>query len=135
MFRRDGRTLSTSIRIDAPPEVVWNLISTLADIPDWYDNWDTVETGAADGRLRVDASFRLTRRHAGGLDTALCRVTSLDERKRLCWVELAPDRPAMSVEFRLGLPEDASPTVTLLHHTVGWASAEDRLARNRKAHG
>ncbi|SPM28426.1 SRPBCC family protein [Mycobacterium terramassiliense] len=58
MFRRDGRTLSTSIRIDAPPEVLWNLITTLADIPDWYDDWDTVEPAAEDGRLRVDASFR-----------------------------------------------------------------------------
>jgi uncharacterized protein YndB with AHSA1/START domain len=118
MFRRaEGRTLSTSIRIDAPPEVVWKLITTPATIPDWYDNSDSVEPATDDTRLRVGASFRLTRRHVDGLDTALCRVTSLDEPKRLCWVELAPNRPTMSVEFRLGLPEDGPRTGTLLHHT------------------
>lgn len=118
MFRRvEGRTLSTSIRIDAPPEVVWTLITTLATLPDWYDNWDSVEPATGDNRLRVGASFRLTRRYVGGVDTALCRVTSLDEPKRLCWVELAPDRPTMSVEFRLELPEDGPRTGTLLHHT------------------
>lgn len=112
-----GPTLFTSIRIDASPEVVWNLITTLANIPDWYDDWDIVEALNADGRLlRVGTSFRLTRRRAGGVDTALCRVTSLDERKRLCWVEFAPDRPTMSVEFRLELPEDVPRAGIMLHH-------------------
>ena len=111
-----GPTLSTSIRIDASPDVVWNLITTIANIPDWYDDWDFVEALTEDGRLRVGASFRLTRLHAGGIDTALCRVTSLDEQKRLCWVELAPDRPTVSVEFRLALPEDAPRTGIVLHH-------------------
>ena len=123
--RAEGRTLSTSIRIDAPPEVVWNLITTLANIPDWYDNWDTVEPATEDKRLQVGASFRLIRRHIGGVDTALCRVTSLDEPTRLCWVELAPDRPTMSVEFRLGLPETGPQTGTLLHHTKTQVNSVD----------
>lgn len=111
-----GPTLSTSIRIDASPDVVWNLITTLATIPDWYDNWDVAEALTEDARLRVGTSFRLTRRHAGGVDTAVCRVTSLDELKRLCWMEFASDRPTMSVEFRLGPPPDAPRTGVVLHH-------------------
>ena len=126
MFRRvEGRTLSTSILIDAPPEVVWNLITTVATIPNWYDYWDTVEPTTEDKRLRVGASFRLTRRHAEGVDTALCRVTSLNEPKGLCWVEFAPDRPTMSVEFHLGLPEDGPQTGTLLHHTKTQVNSVD----------
>jgi len=46
-FRRaKSRTLSESIRIAAPPDKVWDLITTVAGITEWYDAWDAVEHAA-----------------------------------------------------------------------------------------
>jgi uncharacterized protein YndB with AHSA1/START domain len=112
-----GRTLATSIRIDASPEAVWNLITTLATIADWYDDWDVVEPATDDQNLHVGLSFRLTRRQGGRVDTALCRVTAVEEPQRVSWLELNPNRPTMAVEFRLVPGEDPSRTGTVLHHT------------------
>ncbi|OBF60212.1 hypothetical protein A5787_19545 [Mycobacterium sp. 852002-50816_SCH5313054-b] len=113
------QTLSDSIRIAAPPEKVWDLITTVAGIAEWYDTWDAVEHAADDQRLQVGTSFRLIRHRVGRDDTALCRVTSLQPRSRLCWVQYVPRLPTMSVEFRL-LPETDGTTATLLSHTRSW---------------
>jgi uncharacterized protein YndB with AHSA1/START domain len=118
--RARSQTLSESTRLAAPPDQVWELITTVASIPQWYDTWDAVEHGP-DERLRVGASFRLIRHRVGRDATALCRVTSLQPRSRLCWVQYARHRPTMSVEFRL-LPE---PDGTLLSHTRSWLEPGD----------
>ena len=110
-----GSTLTTSIRIDASPEVVWNLITTLATIADWYDDWDVAEPATDDQRLRVGTSFRLIRRHVGRVDTALCRVTAVEEPRRVSWLELNPDRRS-SARCRRD----------------GGRAAQDRPAQNRK---
>jgi uncharacterized protein YndB with AHSA1/START domain len=34
---------SQAIQIDSPPEAVWQLLTTIAGIGGWYDNWDTAE--------------------------------------------------------------------------------------------
>ena len=87
--RADKHTQSASIRIAAPPDKVWDLITTVASITDWYDTWDNVEHAADDERLQVGTSFRLIRHRIGGDDTALCRVTSLHAPRRLGWVQYA----------------------------------------------
>jgi uncharacterized protein YndB with AHSA1/START domain len=116
-FRRTrSRTLSDSIRIAAPPDQVWELITTVAAVTQWYDTWDAVEHSGADGRFQVGTSFRLIRHRNGRDDTALCRVTSMQPRRRLCWVQYAPRLPAMSVEFQLAAESDG----TLLSHTRSW---------------
>jgi uncharacterized protein YndB with AHSA1/START domain len=116
-FRRDEQqTLSKSMRLAAPPEKVWELITTVAGIAEWYDTWDAVEHAITDQRLQVGTSFRLIRHRLGRDDTALCLVTSLQVPRRLSWVQYAPRLPAMSVEFQL-LPDDGA---TLLQHTRTW---------------
>ncbi|OBI87443.1 SRPBCC family protein [Mycobacterium sp. 1245805.9] len=119
MIRRRARSrrLSESVRIAAPPDEVWELITRVAGITDWYDAWDAVQHSAGEDRLRVGTSFRLIRRRNGRDDTALCRVTSMQPCRRLCWVQYAPDVPAMSVEFELAAETDAG---TLLSHTRSW---------------
>lgn len=112
----EHQTLSKSIRLAAPPEKVWNLITTVAGIAEWYDTWDAVEHAAEDQRLEVGLSFRLIRHRRGRDDTALCLVTSLRAPRRFSWVQYAPDLPTMSVEFQL-LPDDGA---TLLEHTRSW---------------
>lgn len=123
MTRRRARsqTLSESIHLAAPPDEVWELITAVAGIAQWYDTWDSVEHGADDERLRVGTSFRLIRRRNGRDDTALCRVTSVQPLRRLCWVQYAPQLPAMSVEFRLDPETDG----TLLSHTRSWLAPGD----------
>ena len=124
MFRRaDAPTLSASIRLAAPPEKVWELITTVGSITEWYDTWDTVEHAAADERLRVGTSFRLIRRRIGRDDTALCRVTALEAPRRLCWTQYAPRVPTMSVEFRL-LPDTDGADGTWVSHTRSWLEPE-----------
>jgi uncharacterized protein YndB with AHSA1/START domain len=124
-FRRvKNNKLSGSIRLAAPPEKVWDLITTVASITEWYDTWDAVEHAADNERLQVGTSFRLIRHRIGRDDTALCRVTSLQAPRRLCWVQYAPRRPTMTVEFRL-LPETEGSTGTWVNHTKSWIEAGD----------
>jgi uncharacterized protein YndB with AHSA1/START domain len=119
-FRRaKNQTLSQSIRLGAPADKVWDLITTVASITEWYDAWDTVEHAVGDERLQVGTSFRLIRHRSGRDDVALCRVTSLQPRTRLCWVQYSPQLPTMSVEFQL-LPEGEAAAGTLLSHTRSW---------------
>lgn len=119
-FRRaDSQTLSKSIRLAAPPDRVWNFITAVASITEWYDAWDAVEHAAGDERLEVGTSFRLIRRGVGRDHTALCRVTAVDAPRRLRCTQYAPGRPAMCVEFRL-LPDDDGTAGTLLTHTRSW---------------
>src|ERR1700739_443180 len=99
--RAKDQTLSESIRLAVPPDKVWDLITTVASITEWYDTWDIVEPAADDARLQVGTSFRLIRHRSGRDDTALCRVTSLEPPRRLCWMQYAPHLPTMSVEFHL----------------------------------
>ena len=120
--RAKSQTLSESIRIAAPRDKVWDLITTVAGITEWYDTWDAVEHDADDERLQVGTSFRLIRRRGGREDTALCRVTSLQPPRRLCWVQYASRQPTMSVEFRL-LPDTEETSGTWLNHTRSWAEA------------
>ena len=127
-FRRaNNHTLSGSIRLAAPPNRVWDLITTVASITEWYDTWDIVEHAAADERLRVGTSFRLIRRRIRGHDTALCRVTALEAPRRLCWVQYVPRLPTMSVEFHL-LPDTEGTTGTLLNHTRTWIEPVEPLS-------
>jgi uncharacterized protein YndB with AHSA1/START domain len=113
-------TLSGSIRVAAPPDEVWDLITTVATITEWYDSWDRVEHAADDERLQVGTSFRLIRHRIGRDDTALCRVTALQPPRRLCWVQYAARLPTISVEFHL-LPDTEGTTATLLNHTRTWS--------------
>ncbi len=113
------QSLSDSIRIAAPPDRVWDLITTVATIAEWYDTWDAVEHATREQRLQLGTSFRLIRHRGGRDDTALCRVTSLQPRRRLCWVQSAPHLPTMSVEFRLIAGADGA-AGTLLNHTRSW---------------
>jgi uncharacterized protein YndB with AHSA1/START domain len=120
IFRRaKDRTLSGSIRLAAPPDEVWDLITTVATITEWYDDWDSVEHAAEDKRLQVGTSFRLVRYRIDGHDTALCRVASLQAPTRLCWVQYAARLPTMSVKFHI-LPDTERTNGTWVNHTRTW---------------
>jgi uncharacterized protein YndB with AHSA1/START domain len=113
------QTLSGSIRVAAPPAKLWELITTIAKITEWYDSWDAVEHDPDEERLQVGTSFRLIRHRVGRNDIALCRVTFVAAPRRLCWLQFARKLPPMSVEFQL-LPDADTAAGTLLNHTISW---------------
>jgi uncharacterized protein YndB with AHSA1/START domain len=118
-MRTDAHTLSRSIRVAAPPVKVWELLTTVARITDWYDTWDAVEHAADGERLEVGTSFRLIRHRIGRDDTALCCVTSVEPPRRLCWLQYTRKRPIIAVEFQL-IPDTDTAIGTLLSHTRSW---------------
>jgi uncharacterized protein YndB with AHSA1/START domain len=118
-MRTDAHTLSRSIRIAASPTKVWELITTVARITEWYDTWDAVEHAPDQERLREGMSFRLVRRRMGRDDTALCRVTAVEAPWRLCWLQHARRLPPMSVEFQLFADIEGA-TGTWVKHTRTW---------------
>ena len=126
-MRTDAHTLSRSIRIAAPPVKVWELITTVARITDWYDTWDAVEHAADEERLKVGTSFRLIRHRIGRDDSALCYVTSVEPLKRLCWLQHAPQQPLVLVEFQL-LPDTEGATATRVNHTRTWIEPSQPLS-------
>jgi uncharacterized protein YndB with AHSA1/START domain len=118
--RGDLHTQAGSIRITAPPETVWELITTVDTVCEWYDTWDTVENDLTDPRMRVGTSFHLTRHRRGRDEIVRCRVTDLTVPTRLCWEQSAPHTPTMSVAFLL-IPGTDTGT-TELRHTRIWAT-------------
>ena len=102
--------LTSSIGIAKPPGILWNLLTTVEEISDWYDDWDVVDDMSPRGVLRVGSTFRLSRRG----NSAWCRVTVADPPHRLRWLEIADDRVAVEVEFCLN-PDETGGTV--LTHT------------------
>ena len=118
--RRAVHTQTGSISIAAAPETVWELITTLESICQWYDTWDTVQYDTADPRLRVGASFQLIRHRRGRDDTTRCMVTDLTAPTRLQWEQSSPRLPTMSVTFLL-IP-DADTSTTELQHTRTWTT-------------
>jgi uncharacterized protein YndB with AHSA1/START domain len=127
-FRRaNAHTLSRSIRVAAPPAKVWELITTVARITEWYDTWDAVEHATDEERLQVGTSFRLIRHRIGRDDTALCRVTLVEAPRRLCWLQHASQLPPMSVEFQL-LPDTEGASDTWVNHTRTWIKPNQPLS-------
>jgi hypothetical protein len=122
--------LSGSIHIAASPDDVWDLITNVASITEWYDTWDAIEHADDDERLQLGTSFRLIRHRIGRIrvqDTALCRVTALHAPRRLSWVQYAPHLPTVSVDFHL-LPDTDGTNGTLLNHTRTWFEPVEPLS-------
>ncbi|HME79801.1 MAG TPA: SRPBCC domain-containing protein [Mycobacterium sp.] len=119
--RRGGtHTQSGSISITAPPETVWELITTLDTICEWYDTWDTVQHDTTDPRLRVGTTFRLIRHRRGRDDIAECRVTDITAPTGLQWEQSSPHTPTTAVSFRLIPGHDIG--TTELEHTRTWTT-------------
>lgn len=123
-LRRGGlHTMTGTILVAAPPETVWDLITTVDTVCEWYDTWDSVVNDTTDPRMRVGTSFRLTRHRRGRDETARCRVTELAAPTRSCWEQSAPHTPTVSVTFLL-IPGTDTGT-TELRHTRTWTTPED----------
>lgn len=112
-------TMQGSTSLNTSPEEVWDLITTASAITEWYDSWDAVEYEAADLRLRVGSTFRLTRHRDGRDEAARCRVTVAQAPTRLQWEQSGRDVPTMLVTFEVAA-DDTVAGRTQLHHTRSW---------------
>lgn len=119
VIRPGAHRLAGSIRVAAPPATVWELITTVTRITEWYDAWDAVEHAAGAERLLVGSSFRLIRHRIGRDDTALCYVTFVEAPRRLCWLQYGRKHPPVSVEFQL-VPDADDAAGTWVNHTRTW---------------
>lgn len=120
-YRRGStHTQTGSINITSAPESVWDLITTVDTIPEWYDTWDAVDHDTTDPRLRMGTVFRLIRHRRGRDDTARCRVTDLTAPTRLQWEQSALHKATVSVTFLL--IADPATITTQLHHSRAWTT-------------
>lgn len=109
-------TETRSIRIAASVETLWELLTTTAKVPSWYDSWDSVSFAAGDEELTTATSFNLVRYQNGQTQIAHCRVTELAPPYRLAWVEVCQTEAPVLVEFKLE-PGPTSDTVLVLSKT------------------
>lgn len=126
VFQRHQRrgtvhTLNGSTSINASPDEVWELITTVKTIPEWYDTWDSVDHETADLRLRVGTTFRLISHRNGRAHTARCKVTDARTPARLQWEQSALHVPTTLVTF-LVIADDTGTGTTQLHHTRSWTT-------------
>lgn len=111
------RTESQSIQIDSSPAAVWHLLTSIAGIGGWYDDWDTAEHDESDQRyLGPDVRFRLIRNRGGHIETARCVVTVFDPSRRLGWIEDGPQGRTVLVDFRIEENPTGGTVLTLSKH-------------------
>jgi uncharacterized protein YndB with AHSA1/START domain len=115
------RTLNGSTGINASPDEVWELITTVNTIPEWYDTWDSVDHERTDLRLRVGTTFHLIGHRNGRDHTARCRVTDAQAPTRLQWEQSALHVPTILVTF-LVVADDTVTGTTQLHHNRSWTT-------------
>lgn len=128
-LRSGTRRLTRSISINATPEGLWDSITRIDTIADWYDSWDCVVSVDAEHHLREGTYFRLIRRHTRRTDeVAHCRVTEVLELTRLQWMQSVPNEPIASIAFEL-IPNTAAGT-TELRHTRSWITGQHLSAYN-----
>ena len=119
--RGTAHTVNRSTSINAAPEEVWDLITTVNTIPEWYDTWDFVDHDTADLRLRVGTTFRLIGHRNGRHHTARCRVTDAQAPTRLQWEQSALHVPNVLVTFVV-IADDTATGTTQLHQTRSWTT-------------
>jgi hypothetical protein len=116
-----AESLTHSITVAKLPTVVWNLLTLVEQITDWYDDWDEVDRIRPRGFLRVGTTFRLARDDR----SVWCHVTVADPPARLRWLEIDRDWGAVAVQFRLD-PDGAGGTVVTHTKTIVESEALQR---------
>ena len=66
------------IEIAKPQNQVWQQITTFADIPTWYDDWDRCEHDPLHANLQEGAQFRLFATRALRARVADCHIINAE---------------------------------------------------------
>ena len=101
-----------AIRIAADRDKVWNLVTQVSQIANWYESWDVAETDAVSDRVEVGTVFRLRRHRFPIAATAHCHVITVDEPNVIRWIETSGLRPPLLVEFRIEPDGEEATTVS-----------------------
>jgi hypothetical protein len=108
---------SGSIEIEAAPEVVWDVLTTIGDWPSWNPD---VRTAALDGDLAPGTTFRWK----AGPGTITSTIQELDPPHRITWTGRTVGIKAIHV-YRL----EAGATGTSVVSEESWAGLPVRLLR------
>jgi hypothetical protein len=108
---------SGSIEIEAPPEVVWDVLTNIEAWPSWNPE---VRTATVDGELRPYATFRWK----AGPGTITSTIQELDPPNRITWRGSTVGIRAIHV-YRL----EAGPSGTSVVSEESWAGLPVRLLR------
>ena len=102
-----------SRHIAAAPETIWDLLTDIARIPSWYDDWDVAQRDDAAMRLHSGATFGLIRHRLGAEQATVCNVITFVRPTLLTWIERTADQAPVKVEFHLALSNAGGTTLTM----------------------
>jgi uncharacterized protein YndB with AHSA1/START domain len=126
--------IEREILIDAPPEIVWDVITDPREIQEWFANEAEID-------LRVGGSGQFKFRPSG--DTYQLQVEAVDRPRRFAfrWVQPAGtpvrERNSLLVEFTL-IPEDRNTRLRVVESgfdTVDWSDERKRDYAERHSRG
>lgn len=107
---------SRTTKIATAPAELFQYLTSIDTIAQWYDGWDEVRHDGKSGFLAVGARFTLqTRRTAR---SAICRVVEVAAPVRLSWNEYSMEGTALRVSFDLALAEDGTTHLTLSKRVI-----------------
>ncbi len=106
-----------TIDIAAPPEKVWQLITTASSIPSWYDGWSGVTDLPEGGQLVLGSTFRLVDDQESAGRSAFCRVVEVEPLVKLVWVESQPNEFPTTVVFSIWSTDRLTSKLTLTKQT------------------
>ena len=122
------RVVSASLTVQAPPEVIFELIADPANQPSWDGN-DNLGWAAPGQRVRgVGEVFTMTLTMGAVREN---HVVEFDEGRLIAWRPSEPGRPQPGHLWRWELEPQADGS-TLVTHTYDWTQLTD-LARMQRA--
>jgi uncharacterized protein YndB with AHSA1/START domain len=125
----DTRVVSAERVVEAPAQVVFELIADPAAQPSWDGN-DNLREAPEGQRVRaVGDAFLMTTTKGNVREN---RVVEFEEGRRIAWLPAEPGGAPPGHLWRWEL-EALSPTSTLVRHTYDWTQLDDptRLERAR----
>jgi uncharacterized protein YndB with AHSA1/START domain len=127
------RVVSVGRDIEAPPEVIFELIADPARQPEWDGNGNLTEAAPGQRVRAVGDVFTMTIMTGAQRDN---HVVEFDEGRRIAWLPSEPGSPPPGHLWRWEL-EPLGPGRTLVTHTYDWThlTDESRMERAQQTTG
>jgi len=84
-------TWGGTTHLDAPPEVVWDFLTSDQNDVNWRQPWVRAVRRLTDGPLQVGTRYETIYRFFGRLETVIVEVTELDPPRRMAWRQVDSD--------------------------------------------
>jgi uncharacterized protein YndB with AHSA1/START domain len=121
------RVVSVGRDIEAPPEVIFELIADPARQPEWDGNGNLTEAAPGQRVHALGDVFTMTIMTGAQRDN---HVVEFDEGRRIAWLPSEPGSPPPGHLWRWEL-EPLGPGRTLVTHTYDWTGLTDESRMER----